>query len=587
MTNLTSAQRSNIKKKVMNRANGAHGGGCSKKDYNKPHPKSGYDPEGYRARRAAVDEEGTFAESLHQLRHNSKLATESTSGLHLRVLENKDIDPVEAFRAGWVEQYHSTAHLQSVNDNVIVHDAYEQNVQHITENVKDTVVNRELARGNLNQQVEIQRADIDEDVVDHRLNRRIQRQNLSHLNARNNQLIREDEIDYSLYRETSRSYHRRLVHDAEDARTNRQKEDELDRERRRVEHRATQRQLVAKHAHICAVELEDHKYGHTRAHEVLKAEMDNVRHRNKLRNQYELDRVIRNEQKWFQEVDGELVPSPYYREQLNNLRFENQYLRETVEERAYRAVQKFIENDLLENGPKKETKMPDTATVFEVYNIEENNKLGLIYPKTATNLPPVLRARLTLPLVPMLFFFHEARESWVRWIARQFLKPFYCHFTVQDIQQVEAQYLDTEHRMIWYPENATGTMLQCHSTGRHFDKTQTVSLLKNFRFLGFEWDVIRNIFLSENDFFVRHKLNRYNIQLVHPIIYQQALKTALGKTVTTVLVDQMLSDMKSWCDMVPSDIVVSSINCGCQMAQALMSVKNAAFTKVDIKAATA
>lgn len=520
MVKIDQPERRRAHNRVYLSSNQAHGGNLPKSEWNKPHPKSGFNKEAYNQRRSRNNETSNAnASAEHFLNLDPHLAKITTAGLRGRVIENKSIAPEDIKSAGSNEQRFAQAMLSQTLTEAKVHRDYEILMSEIYNDHVDNDLLREtnVSRVILQNRKNFNDVDLHLDAELHRIDRVVK--------------------NYAAFNNLQRCED---IREAESIKRIGEAENEVYAEKLKLESK---------------VRLEEE---HLRAHA----------------NDF---------------VNDLCEETAEYSRQVKEIKLRARFLKETREERHFIALSEFEENDLRENGPKKDLSPSIKLIKFSVIDLpsDEADQKFVIYPKTSENLPFQTRVQLTLPLVPMLFFYREESESWSRWIIRQILKPFYCQFTVQDVQQVAAEYLDAEHRMIWYPEGAVGTMVQFHSVGKHFDKTTTTSLLKNFRFLGFEWEVIRNVFLSKNDFFVRNNLNRYNIQMVHPIIYQQALKTALGKTITQVLVDQVLSDMKGWCDMVPSDLVVSSINCGCQMAQALMSVKNSAFAKVDIIAKTA
>ena len=283
---------------------------------------------------------------------------------------------------------------------------------------------------------------------------------------------------------------------------------------------------------------------------------------------------------------------------ITNIRAKREILEQTFEDRMFIAEKEYLINKVATEGSEPVVRYEHSPIKYVLFEDAVDRTRKAVYPRSNTLLPDNIRREVTIPLVPVPFFFKEKREGWLRWLGRQFLSPFYRRFEENDINTVKTSFFscDTEHRTPWYPDVGVATLVdgtetftsfneqpfQDSSLGRHFDKRLTLSLLANFRFCGFEWEVIRRMFLSENDFFVRQKLNRFSIQLIHPAIYQQAMKIAIGKKITDVLVSSITTELKWWVDRVPADILINSVNCACQAVQVMQNTGLAAFQSVVV-----
>jgi len=265
---------------------------------------------------------------------------------------------------------------------------------------------------------------------------------------------------------------------------------------------------------------------------------------------------------------------------------EAKFLKETREDRATIAIEKWTEENQRVNGPVEKKEIRLEPITFEVYSVVlqqylvedgvisyyKTNKLC----KTSVSLSPSERLKLTVNLVPVPFFIKEDRETMVRFVLRNLLKVFY--YSSIDFE-VSGHLVDKEHDMPFIPSDQ---FYQDARLNRKLDKSKVISLAKNFRFLGFESDFIRSIFVSRNDFLIKNGLNKMIVLDVHPLIYQSALNVSLGKTITQTYVNQLLSDYRAWYEKLPPDVVVDSVSAGCQAAAFIASLKDNAFRKVEV-----
>lgn len=276
------------------------------------------------------------------------------------------------------------------------------------------------------------------------------------------------------------------------------------------------------------------------------------------------------------------------------------HLRATEADRYYIAESLYKEEDLRAHGRKADMSLKLEQITYECHEAsmlvvldrdyrhpawcEENPMyLDIKFPRTNVRAHLAERTRLTVPLVPVPFFIREDRETVMRWIARVALKPFY-HLNRDEVAELDSKWLCRENARVHYPVQG---MYDNAQFNRHLDKSVLVSLLANFRFLGIESEFVRDLFTSKNDFCVRNKLTKMTILDVHPVVYQQAVHLALGKSVTQVMVDQIVGDFKKWYEFLPCDLVVNSVTAGCQAANAMMNLKAAGFAKVEVVARTA
>ena len=257
------------------------------------------------------------------------------------------------------------------------------------------------------------------------------------------------------------------------------------------------------------------------------------------------------------------------------------HLRRTEVYRNEIARMLFTEDDIRQNGPKaKKSVIRDKI----VYLSHGGPGSGMLCP-TNVALDMETRERYGLRLIQVPLFYNEPAQSWGRWISRILMKPFYSRYSTNEVDRYcLEQDLDAEHAIPFYEKD--DPFYGNRHLNKCFDLSKKKSLLGNFRFLGFEANFIRVLFLSSNDFFVRNNFNCYRSVYVHPGVYSCAHTIAIGKKVTDVLVNQIVCDLKEWLEYIPSDVLVDSVAAACQAADVINSSKDSSFRQVRIEALT-
>jgi hypothetical protein len=204
---------------------------------------------------------------------------------------------------------------------------------------------------------------------------------------------------------------------------------------------------------------------------------------------------------------------------------------------------------------------------------------------TNEDLHHTARVKFGVPMRFVQVFYREEDAGLFKRLARIVLKPFYTKYVGSEYDNLFRRhgvsgYPDSEHGLSFFDDK----FYHNNQLFRAFNLAESQSLLVNYRFLGFEWSAIRNLFVSSNDYCAKNKLNRSRLTLVHPGLYMAAHLKALGRPATDVLKNQIIGDLSEWLEYIPSDLFCESITAGIQAADILTSQGSASFRRVAVEA---
>lgn len=270
------------------------------------------------------------------------------------------------------------------------------------------------------------------------------------------------------------------------------------------------------------------------------------------------------------------------------LKMKHMFLCETKKLREDIADMQFREANILECGYEKVKEINLVEDKYSLYMpairefIADNfNDIDVrkVFPKTNEKLSPEIRSKLTVPLMNVALFVKEKEESFFQWIARKTLGLFYktVEKGIDSYRTVDINMCDTNTSLF-----SSGRITSISD----LDKMQRV--MAHFRFLGFESQFVRDIFMGKNDFISHYGFTHYKFHRVHPALYQNVFRKHYGKKANINLLDQVCRDESEWLNYIQADVYHLTIACAMQASLALMHSTATALPKMEgLAAATA